>query len=54
MAALLPFAKRCCIFQPKRRTMPNAAFMKKTCPASCGLCSELEAHLLAKKTKDEL
>ena len=31
----------------------NKAFMMTTCPASCGVCSELQKHLAATK-KDEL
>ena len=32
----------------------NKAFMQTTCPASCGVCSELQAHLAGIRSKDEL
>ena len=33
----------------------NKAFMLKTCPASCGVCHELQMHLAEhKKNKDEV
>ena len=31
----------------------NEAFMKRTCPASCGVCQSLEANRL-RKLKEEL
>ena len=32
----------------------NKGFMLKKCPASCGLCTEIQKHLEDTKAKDEL